>query len=551
MIRKRFDILLASIKEFWSKQNRRQQLILTLAALGVLLALATAVIFLLTRSGAASGYAALYVDLAAEDASAIIDELKKSDTPYQIADDGKKILVPPRQVYEKRLEMAKAGLPSRGVAGFELFDRSRLGITDFTQQVNYQRALEGELSRTITGMEEVENARVMVVLPEPSLFVTEKEPATASVALKLRKNKQLGDEQVRGIIHLVAHSIRGLNPKNITVVDTHGNLLSEILQQKRDMRDKMQMTEFQMGLKARIEDRYEEKIRNALGKVLGEENTVVVVTAELDFDIHKTTNEVFEPVVGDRGIVRSEQEISEKYLGTGSVPEIGVPGTTSNIPGYKGLAEGTAEYNREEATRNYEITKKVDEIVKNQGDIERLSVAVMINETVESVRRVGGKVTRRRLLTREDGSIDRRKMAEIRENVATAANLDLSRGDKVSVISLEFKGQPLADLMDLQERHKQLMQKIYMALIIAALILIMVFTFITLRRVIIPEEPEPELEDIIEEHLEEPVPVEDLLIPELTDEQRMREKMREEVLRMIHDDPEGAALIVRSWLFEE
>ncbi|MFH1537386.1 MAG: flagellar basal-body MS-ring/collar protein FliF [bacterium] len=537
-MRQRLEILLASIREFWAKLNKRQRLALTLVSIAIPVCIAASVIYILTRSGTASKYTALYMDLAPADASAILDELKKTNTPYQLADDGKKILVPRNEVYEKRLEMAKAGLPSRGVAGFELFDKTRLGVTDFTQQVNYQRALEGELSRTIMGMEEVENARVMVVLPEPSLFVTEKELATASVALKLRENKQLNDEQVRGIIHLVAHSIRGLDPKNITVVDTHGNLLSEILQQKRDMRDKMQMTEFQMGFKARIEDRYEEKIRKALSKVLGEENMVVVVTAELDFDVHKTTNEVFEPVVGDRGIVRSEQEISEKYLGTGTVPEIGVPGTTSNIPGYKGLSEGTAEYNREEATRNYEITKKVDEIIKNQGDIERLSVAVMLNEALPSI-------------TREDGTLDRRRMEQIRENVAAAANIDFTRGDKVSVISIAFTGPPLRDVALAQEKFRQMMKKIYLGLTLIALILIMLFTYLALRRVIIPEEPEPEIEEFEEDRLEEPVPVEDLLIPELTDEQRMRERMREEVLRMINDDPEGAALIVRSWLFED
>lgn len=535
-MRQRFDQLVKSIKEFWAKLNRRQQIVLTLAAIIIPLSLAAGVVFLVTRSGATSGYAALYTNLESEDAAAIIEELKKENTPYQLEEEGRVIKVPRKELYEKRLELAKKGLPAMGVAGYELFDKTRIGLTDFTQKVNYQRALEGELTRTIMGMEEIESARVMIVMPEEELFINEKEPASASVALKLKKGKELNEDQIMGIIHLVAHSVKGLDPKGITVVDSHGNLLSDILSEKRDMREKMQMTEFQMKLKSQIEDRYEKKIQKALAKVLGDENTVVVVTAELDFDIHKTTNEVYEPVVGDRGIVRSEQEIAEKYLGTGSVPEIGVPGTTSNIPGYKGLAEGTAEYNREEATRNYEITKKVDEINKNQGDIRRLSVAVMLNEKVESLQ--------------TEGEINRRKIAEIRENVSAAANLDYNRGDKVSVISVNFASPPLKDLALAQEKFRQRMKYIYLGLIVATLLIMALLTFFALRRVVSPEE---EREDLIipeDAYLEEPVPVEELLVPELTDEQRMREKIREEVLRMINDDPEGAALIVRSWLFE-
>ncbi|MEW6201968.1 MAG: flagellar basal-body MS-ring/collar protein FliF [bacterium] len=530
-MRERITFLLNSAKEFWNKLNRQQRLIIGLAGVAVPLCIIAALVFILTRA-AAPAFTTLYKDLDAEDAAAIVEELKKSNTQYQLAENGSTIKVPAKEVFETRLEMASAGLPSRGIAGYELFDRTRLGVTDFTQQVNFQRALEGELSRTVMGLEEVEDARVMVVLPEPTLFVTEKEKATASVALKLKKGKELNEEQIQGIVHLVSHSVKGLDPKDITVVDSHGNLLSELINKKRDLREKMQLTEFQIKVKERIEQTYTDKIQRALSKVLGEENMVVLVTAELDFDVHTTTNEVYEPVVGgDKGIVRSEQEIEEKYLGTGTVPEIGVPGTTSNIPGYKGLAEGNAEYLRTEATRNYEITKKVDEIKKNQGDIERLSVAVMLNEDVKE--------------------LTRRKIAEITSNVSAAANLDLARGDQVSVISIKFKPSPLRDLMLAQEKFRQRMKYIYMGLIFLALLFIAILSLIAIRSAVVPEEKPPEVEEIEEEVLEEAIPVEELLVPELTDEQRMREKIREEVMRMINEDPEGAALIVRSWLFEE
>ncbi|MEW5945108.1 MAG: flagellar basal-body MS-ring/collar protein FliF [bacterium] len=532
-MRERVNTIVKSVRDFWGRLNRRQQIITLLGAAAVAVTLLAAVVFVLTRA-AGPRYGVLFTELDTEDASAIIGRLGDARTPYKLMDEGRTILVPEKQVLERRMDMASAGLPAKGVAGYELFDRTRLGITDFTQQVNYQRALEGELARTIMGLEEVESARVSVVMPEDTLFITEKEPSTASVALKLRKNKELTEEQIRGIIHLVAHSVKGLEPKNITVVDSHANLLSEMLTKKKDMREKMELTEFQLKMKERIEETYSRKIQKALTKVLGEENAVVVVTAELDFDVHTTTNEVFEPVVGDKGIVRSEQEIEEKYLGTGTVPEIGVPGTTSNIPGYKGLAEGTAEYLRSEATRNYEITKKVDEIQRNPGDIRRLSVAVMLNEEIS-----------------DDLEITRRKLAEIRENVVAAANLDFVRGDKVSVISIKFTPRPtLADRQRQQEEFQRRMKYIYMGLLALSLLMIVILSIIAIRRSVVPEEKPPEIPEPEEERLEEPVPVEELLVPELTDEQRMREKIREEVLRMISDDPEGAALIVRSWLFE-
>nr|HPI75463.1 flagellar M-ring protein FliF C-terminal domain-containing protein [bacterium] len=244
------------------------------------------------------------------------------------------------------------------------------------------------------------------------------------------------------------------------------------------------------------------------------------------------------PVVGDSGIVRSEQLIDEKYLGTGTVPEIGVPGTTSNIPGYKGLAEGNAEYNRTEETRNYEISRRLDKTQKNQGDIRMMSVAVMLND--EGIK------------YGEETYLTRRRIMEIRENVISAANLNEQRGDKVSVVPIRFMpGEPgPKDEYIFNQKMETVKYWTRVGLIIFLILLTLVISLLAMRTWVVREElpQEPEFE---EEVLEEPVPVEELLAPELSDEQRMREKIKEEVLRMIHDDPEGAALIVRSWLFQD
>jgi flagellar M-ring protein FliF len=538
-MRERFLKLKDTAVEFWNRLNKRQKQILALVAGAIFLFIAAILVFLIAKGGPPA-YQPLFTQLEADDSNAILQELKKEGTPYKLAANGSAILVKKEDVVEKRLDLAAKGLPAKGTVGYELFDATKLGVTDFTQKVNLRRAIEGELSRTIMGLEQVENARVMVVQPEPSLFIDYNKESSASVALKLIKGKTLDEDQVRGIVHLVAASIEGLDPKNVTVVDSAGNILSEI-DEKQKLAEKMRLNQLQVQHKKMIEEMYQEKIYKALSKVLGDDKCVVVVSAELDFDEHSTEDEIYKPVVGnDKGIVRSEQLIAEKYLGTGAVPEIGVPGTTSNIPGYKGLAEGNAEYNRTEETRNYEITRLLDKKQKNQGDIRRLSVAVMLDESLSYDPKTNAAY------------LTRRRVNDIQNNVAAAANLDFTRGDKISVISIKFNPETAGPRAEYQfnERLAKIKYWTYTGLIIAALLAAFILALLAMRTWVVKEElpPEPEAE---QETMEEPVPVEELLVPELSEEQRMREKIKEEVMRMIHDDPEGAALIVRSWLFQD
>ncbi len=513
--------------EFWKSLNKNQQRIILASAglMSLIILVLTVWIFLRTST---PEYKILFSDLTSEDASAIIENLKKSATPYQIAQGGRTILVPKKYVFEKRIELAASGFPARGVVGFEIFDQTRLGLTDFIQNVNYQRALEGELARTIMEIEEIEDARVKVVIPPPEIFIEKEEKTTASVIVKLKKNKTLDEDQVRAIVHLVAFSVKGLNPKDVTIVDSHANLLSEMLDEKKGAKEKAEITRLQLKQKEIIENQYQQKIQSALDKVLGPDKAVVRVTAELNFDIHIFENEVYEPTVdAEKGIVRSEQEIDEKYLGTGTVPEIGVPGTTSNIPGYKGLTEGTAEYKKSELTKNYEITKRVEKLEKSPGFINRISVAVMLDEE----------------------SIPKTKIKEIQENVKVAANLDETRGDKVSVIAMKFGKSGYELLMEEQrreERHKRLMSYLYALLALAGIISLAFISYQIIKPILPKEE-----EKIEEIPVEEAVPLKEIMLPEISEEQRRREKIMEEVLKMINEDPEGAALIVRSWLFEE
>lgn len=538
-IKERLSALSGNAKEFWERLNKRQRIMMGAVPLLLLVSIIASVAYL-AYVGGRPNYQPLFTGLEVEDAAAIVDQLKVSKTRYELAENGTAILVPAKEVSASRLILAQNGLPASSNVGYELFDVTKLGVTDFTQKVNLRRAIEGELTRTIMSLEAVESARVMVVQPEDSLFTVEQKEPSASVALRLVKGQRITEEQVRGIMHLVASSVEDLKPANITVIDSTGEILSDFDEQNKES-DKLKITELQLKYKKKIEDIHEKKILKALSKVFGENNVVVAVSAELDFDVHTKEDEIYYPVVGDSGITRSEQLIQEKYLGTGTVPEIGVPGTTSNIPGYKGLAEGNAQYDRSEETRNYEISRTLDKREKNQGDIRSISVAVMINDDISYEEENGEPVS----------YISRRRVAEIQDNVIAMANLVTERGDKVSVLGIKFT--PESDTLAKEYQRQVFWQNVKrwtnVGILIFALIAMFVLTLMALRNSVVKEEIPEEVE--LYDDLEEPVSVEEMLIPELTDEQRNRERIREEVLRMIHDDPEGASLIVRSWLFDE
>jgi flagellar M-ring protein FliF len=301
------------------------------------------------------------------------------------------------------------------------------------------------------------------------------------------------------------------------------------------------MTALQLKQKREIEEQYKRDIIEYLAKVFGEENVVVMVKAELDFSETREEDVLYSPIRpgADAGVIRSEQLIDEKYLGTGTVPEIGVPGTTSNIPGYKGLAEGNAEYKRTEETRNYEITEERTWKVNEKGKIARLQVAVILNEGLAN--REGEQYARAPLIR------------DVEENLYSGANLERGRGDSVDVKVFNFKmdkeDESVRDLAAAEAKRRYLLRMASYIVLALAVLAMLILGWIALKNVVVPEEiPEEEPEEDI---FEEPVAVEELDIPELTDEQRMREKILEEVLRMINDDPEGAALIVRSWMFDE
>lgn len=478
-------------------------------------------------------YSPLYTNLNSEDAAAIVNKLKELNVPYQLADAGSTILVPSEKVYELRLQLASAGLPQGGGVGFEIFDRTSYTITEMVQKVNYRRALEGELARTISQFDQIERAKVHLAIPSPELYIEEEKEPTASVVLKLKPGKTLSEEQIRGIIHLVSRSVEGLKMENIDVIDFKGNVLSEAVTLGKPTAEK-KLTLTQMEAERNYENYLKKEIQSMLEKILGPNKAVARVKATLNFDERKIESESYQPVVGKEGIVRSEQSTREDFQGTGNIPG-GVPGVESNIPGYQQVSPTTGRYKREEATVNYEINKSVEQRIVAPGKVERLSVAVVVDSKDLTPQRV----------------------EEIRRAVIAAGGLDLKRGDQISVESMPFS----TELFEERKKEEQQYFRYRLYLLIAGIVLtlsLVTLLYFSLRpekvkvEEFIPTEPLPV--EKLEEKIPEKIPPEEIPPEELSPEaleRKRKQQIREEVEMWVKQKPQEIANIIRGWILEE
>lgn len=372
----------------------------------------------------------LYSNLPPEDAGKILSRLKDQKIPYQISSNGSSVLIPRKKVYEVRLELASQGLPQGSGVGFEIFDNAKLGMTEFVQKVNYQRACQGELSRTINGFAEVESSRVHIVMPSKSLFVEDEEPATASVVLKIRPGRKLSKEQVQGIVHLVSSSVSGLDPKNVTIVDNYGKMLAGFKAKSALEQVSSDQFEFQ----EKMEWSLEKKIKTMLERALGPGKAIVRVSCYLDFMRREKTEEKYQP---DNKVVRSEQLLSETSNRKEIVP-MGIPGTTSNMQ--KGntvsaVPTSNPEFNKQDRTVNYEIGKVISHTVEPVGKLNRLSVAVVVDGTYKHLKsKKGGK----RKDEWEYIPRTQEEMEKFEKIVKRAINFDAKRGDQVEIANIPF-----------------------------------------------------------------------------------------------------------------
>lgn len=319
----------------------------------------------------------LFTGMDVEEAGAIVAKLKESKIEYQLADDGTTVMVPSKDLDQTRLDLASQGLPTGGVVGFESLDATSFGETDTEQKAKYMRALQGELTRTIKQLDEVENARIHIVAPEPTLFSEDAKDTTASVMLKLRPYKKLSSEQITGLVRLVSSSVEGLKPENITVLDTNMNDLTDLADIGKESIQGSKLTANQIDLQSKVQADLEKKAQSMLERVMGAGKAVVRVSAELDFDRVEKRSEDW----GDK-VLRSQQTSDEESSGQNTTPS-GAPGTDSNtpsIPTYQQQEQvSNSQSTKSDKINNYEIDRQEENRVVAPGGIKRLTVAVMVN----------------------------------------------------------------------------------------------------------------------------------------------------------------------------
>lgn len=373
-------------------------------------------------------YRPLFTNLSAEDAGEIVKRLKDAKTPYQITPDGKGILVPADKVYEQRLTLASEGLPQGGGIGFEIFDRKNFGMTEFVQKINYQRALQGELSRTISQLNGVEQARIHLVLPEKSLFKENEKPATASVVLKMKSGRSLHDNEVQGVVHLVSSSIEGMDADHVTVLDSHGKVLNK---GGGSSDPATKATSAMQETQRAYEKNVEERIQSLLDPIVGPGKTLARVTATFDFKQVERVEEKFDP---ETIAVRSEQRSEEKGATTTSAT--GVPGVQTNL-GKKAPAgnASTGGGAKNDETLNYEVSRSTSKIIEPVGALSKLSVAVLVDGKYEQPAAVkDGEIAKPKYVPRSPDELQK-----IETLVKSAVGFNTERGDQLAIQNIPFQ----------------------------------------------------------------------------------------------------------------
>jgi flagellar M-ring protein FliF len=410
--------MMNSLQKTWVSLSFAQRV--TLGA--VLVAVFGAMLFI-GQTASRPAYAVLFSNLEAEDAGAVTSKLREQKVDYHITQSGRAIEVPADKVYDLRLTMATEGLPRGGSVGFELFDKTNFTATDFTQHLNYRRALEGELTRTINRLDGVVESRVHLAMPEKQLFQEKEEPATASVVLHLRPGYELDNQRVAGLVHLVSSAVEGLKPQNVTIHNAQGELLS-------GGETSSPHTENQVQLQEQYERRLETDLQRMVERVLGPGRAVIRVSAELDWDQDETTSVRYRPGgVGGRNLPVEEQSTRETY-GPGSPrPPRGIAGITSNLtspepprtgggPGGVGQAASSGQYSNTHLDNHYAVDKVEERRVVAPGKVKRLSVAVLVDQTIAPAQQIA-----------------------LRKALTAAAGLDVAkggRGDRIELSPIPF-----------------------------------------------------------------------------------------------------------------
>ena len=422
-----FKALLHQISQIYQKLSLKQKIV---AGSSIVLVVAFLVFLTLykSKSDSFAGYSVLFENISPSDSALIVDQLNKDGIKYKLANEGT-ILVPTSDVYKERIAVATLGIPKESKIGFEIFDKQEFGATDAEQRVKFQRALEGELARTIESLSSIQKATVRIAIPKESVFTERQALPTASIVVELKPGVSLNAKQIFGIKNLVAASVTNLSTENVKIVNQDGVALGD-----EDVEFDSDAIAQQIRYKREFENNYEQKIVNVLAPIVGGADKVVAkVNIDFDFDKKDTKSEVYDP----NNVVRSESNIEEKRQGSAPNEVGGVPGAVSNIGPVQGLDDSTLkeQYNKSSQQTNYEISKKVTNVKGQFASINRVSAAVVIDGLYQSKKDKDGKPTGELEFT----PLTKEQRESITNLIKQSIGYNQNRGDEVSLDNFEFK----------------------------------------------------------------------------------------------------------------
>ena len=503
-------------------------------------------------------YKVLYTELSKDDSATISRMLEEGKINYQVKDDGKTIMVPEDMVDIWRLEIAKKGVNFTGTVGYEVFDKQAFGTTSFVQKINKQRALEGELVKTIMHIKGVSRARIHLSIPESSPFVSERKPPSASVVLDVERGVTMTNDEVKGIQSLVSSSVDGMRSHNVVVIDSRGKKLSE-----NDGDNMSNETANRIALETKLNQQYEKKVEEILSRVIGEGKVIAKVALKMDFTQRVETQTTYD---SENAAVVSEVRNEQKMVGVRPSPQ-GIPGARSNLPGeapQPGIPETRNDVDKSLVTRNMAVPTIVTKSKKPTAEISSLSVAVMVDgkqvpvlakDGTPMVNEDGVNVTKYQAWSEEE-------LQNFSQIVSSALGINQTRGDKLVIKNMEFATEDLSEMEAIMRarENRELMKNITKYLMIGAIISL--FFFMVVRPFIqwLTENSVESIEDFLPKTIEElekiqanqrlpgledVLPsIEDKLNPEKIEGNMLREK----IISLVEANPGKAAQVVHEMI---
>ncbi len=557
-----FKALFSQLSVLYTKLNREQKIVITVAVVGIVAFLIFLVVYT-TNKNEKESYVALFKTLSDSDAAKVIARLDKDGIKYKIGANNI-IKVPRDIVYKERIAIAAQGIPKNSGVGFELFDKQEFGATNFDQQIKHLRALEGELARTITALSPVEGATVSLALPKETLFVSKQVDPTASVMVELIEGRAFSSKQIRGIKNLVAAAVPRLKPSNVMLISSDGVTLGD----DEEGAKISELSLIQQRYKLKEEKKLQNKIIDVIAPFVGGDDKVVAqVTVEFDFSQKSSTSEVYDP----ENVVRSEQVSEEKRDGMQPEQVGGVPGTVSNIGPVKGLKsqKRVEKYTKNTGTTNYEVGKTVSTTKSQFARIKRITAAVVVDGKHKHKLDKSGNPTDEL----EYVALDAADLNTLTSLASRSIGIDSARGDQISVQNLQFERALSGDPDGASQALVFTQRYITPFADIFKYIFVFILLFILYKKVIVPfagkmlevsredeelEAPKLELEDDESEDLIEKVQqmrkkVEEQLgvTSDFNEDELKYEVILEKVRTMANDAPEEVASLLQALLSEE